>query len=159
MRELGRLGFFLLGLYFVISPLAGMGSSARFAFQGDADFVVPLLMSLGFWAAFGLLSGSYLMARNRALAVYLFPDDPDGALDVEALLTALVCVLGVYLVIRGLSEVAGALLFAAIMSQLSLEAMAKPIGGVVAALFFAAAGVLFVARARAIARFIYRPNR
>ena len=159
MRELARLGFFLLGLYFMISPLASMGSYARFAFQGDADFVVPLLMSLGFWAAFGLLPGSYLMARNRALAVYLFPDDPDGALDVEALVTALVCVLGVYLVIRGLSEVAGGLLFAAIMSQLSLEAMAKPIGGIVAALLFAAAGVLLAARARAIARFVYRPNR
>jgi len=159
MRELARLGFFLLGLYFVINPLASIGDFAKFTSQGDADFVRRLLVTLAFWVAFGLLPGSYLMARNRALAVYLFPDDPDGTLDVEALITGLICVLGVYLLIRGISEAAGNLLVAAAMSQLPLEAAVNPIGDVVAALLLAAAGIFLGARARTIARFVYRPNR
>jgi hypothetical protein len=115
-------------------------------------------MSLGFWAIFGLLPGAYLIARNRALAIYLFREQSQETLDVGSLVTALICVLGVYLVIKGAGAAVGGLFLVTVLYEFPSETTAKPIGGIITALLLAAAGIFLAARAHAVARFLCRPS-
>jgi hypothetical protein len=159
MRDISRLGFVLLGINLVFSPLAGMSGYAVFATREASELLTPLLAALGFYGLFGLLPGVFLIVRNRALAAYLFPDAPDAILDTLAVLTSLVCVLGVYLCIRGITNAAGAVVSLVVLSRLSLEAVAQPVEGIVAALLLIVAGVFLAVRARTLAGYIYGSRR
>jgi hypothetical protein len=146
VQDLARLGFVLLGLYFLVSPLAELSSQFPFvaaaseAAASEADYLRPLLWSIGAWAVFGLAPGLFLLARNRRLAASLFPEASAEPLDARSIFAALVSLLGVYLVALGLGQPVAAAVSAGLLAHLDAPFWAQYAGGAASAVLLVGFG-------------------
>ena len=157
MQDLARLGFVLLGLHFLVSPLAQIGSQLHVASAArEVEYLEPLLWSVGAWAVFGLAPGLVLLARNRSLAQSLFPQPSPEPLDSRSIFAALVAVLGVYLVVLGIGQLVIAVVSAALLSSHGPGVWVQSAGGAAAAVLLAGFGCFLVLRAAVVVRFVWR---
>ena len=159
MRELARLGFILLGIYFIVAPFTSVpgyillaGAESR---ELGAEFLLEPLL---FWAVFNLVPGVLLAARSRALAHRLFPGPQSDSLSIQSLTAALLCVLGMYLVVQGFGTAAGKLPLLILFRSFDAVA-ADYIASLVAAVLTAGAGIFLAAKAQMVAGFLYRSDR
>ena len=158
MRDVARLGFVIVGIYVGLGGLVSAFTSAAAEVRGDPDSTGFVLLAFLGWVCLGLLPCAYLLLRSRSLSLRLFPEEPQGSLDTRALITAFVCVLGVYLVIRGVAETASQLMLLVATAKMSPEFIGMPFGRLVGALLLALAGGVLAIRARTVASFVYRTD-
>src|SRR5574341_1462833 len=154
MQDLARLGFLLLGLDLIFSPLAKLGPQLFLSVRSDVDVRVPLLLSFGAWAVFGLAPGLFLLARNRHLASSLFPNAGAEPLEPRSIFAALVALLGVYFIIEGIGRLVVSVISVGLLSHLDPQLWSEFVGGAVSALLFVGLGFFLAIRAAHVARFV-----
>jgi hypothetical protein len=127
MYELLRVGLILIGLYLALSSVLGFVSSSADAFSSSRDLPDFFGTTLTFfipYAALGFAPAILLVAANRRIARWCFPDStPPDLSRTDVLVGSGVAIVGAYLLASGVSVAAGSLLAAAISWAASGETL------------------------------------
>ena len=157
MNSLARLGFILVGLWALLSSFRGVAYTISIAnVEGVSDSTAFLTIGGIAWLILSVGPAILTLAFNRQLADVVFPHTSEQTehASPEALLTAGVSVLGLYLIVSGASDFISAILSSMAVSSFSSSEFfaSRTISQVISPLFEVAAGLILLFFAPLIVR-------